>query len=114
MTTAADRRAAWTHEGFEMVVGLEVHVELATRTKLFSGSPNRFGDEPNTNIEYKITRGGFPLKDHYGVQRLTPTADGGTKIDYTIAFNTAIPGMAGLVAKQLTAALSKGLPKLVP
>jgi uncharacterized protein YndB with AHSA1/START domain len=70
--------------------------------------------EPNTNIEYKITRGGFPLKDHYGVQRLTPTADGGTKIDYTIAFNTAIPGMAGLVAKQLTAALSKGLPKLVP
>jgi aspartyl-tRNA(Asn)/glutamyl-tRNA(Gln) amidotransferase subunit B len=24
---------------------------LATRTKLFSGSPNRFGDEPNTNID---------------------------------------------------------------
>ena len=34
-----------------MVVGLEVHVELATRTKLFSASPNRFGDEPNTNID---------------------------------------------------------------
>jgi Asp-tRNA(Asn)/Glu-tRNA(Gln) amidotransferase B subunit len=29
----------------------EVHVELATATKLFSGSPNRFGDEPNTNID---------------------------------------------------------------
>ena len=43
--------AAWTHEGFEMVVGLEVHVELATETKLFSGSPNRFGDDPNTNID---------------------------------------------------------------
>lgn len=41
----------WRHEGYEMVVGLEVHVELATRTKLFSGSPNRFGDEPNTNID---------------------------------------------------------------
>src|SRR5215208_3765802 len=41
----------WTHEGYEMVVGLEVHVELATRTKLFSGSPNRFGDEPNSNID---------------------------------------------------------------
>lgn len=38
-------------EGWEMVIGLEVHVELATRTKLFSGSPNRFGDEPNTNID---------------------------------------------------------------
>lgn len=42
---------SWTFNGYEMVVGLEVHVELATRTKLFSGSPNRFGDEPNTNID---------------------------------------------------------------
>ena len=41
----------WSLRGYEMVVGLEVHVELATRTKLFSGSPNRFGDEPNTNID---------------------------------------------------------------
>ena len=41
----------WTLRGYEMVVGLEVHVELATRTKLFSASPNRFGDEPNTNID---------------------------------------------------------------
>ncbi len=38
-------------DGYEMVVGLEVHVELATKTKLFSSSPNRFGDEPNTNID---------------------------------------------------------------
>lgn len=37
--------------GWEMIVGLEVHVELATATKLFSGSPNRFGDEPNVNID---------------------------------------------------------------
>ena len=37
--------------GWELVVGLEVHVELATRTKLFSASPNRFGDEPNIHID---------------------------------------------------------------
>ncbi len=36
---------------WELVVGLEVHVELATETKMFSASPNRFGDEPNTNID---------------------------------------------------------------
>ncbi len=36
---------------WQMVVGLEVHVELATATKLFSASANRFGDEPNTNID---------------------------------------------------------------
>ena len=35
---------------WEIVVGLEVHVELATNTKLFSHAPNRFGDAPNTNI----------------------------------------------------------------
>ena len=48
---SSDTTADWTFEGYEMVVGLEVHVELATRTKLFSASPNRFGDEPNTNID---------------------------------------------------------------
>ncbi len=33
-----------------MVVGLEVHCELATATKLFCGCRNAFGDEPNVNI----------------------------------------------------------------
>ena len=34
---------------FETVVGLEVHVELKTNSKIFSPSPNKFGSEPNTN-----------------------------------------------------------------
>ncbi len=33
---------------YDLVVGLEVHVQLLTRTKLFCGCPNRFGEEPNT------------------------------------------------------------------
>ena len=37
-------------EGWEMVIGLETHVELATATKLFCGCRNRFGDAPNTNV----------------------------------------------------------------
>jgi len=37
-------------DGWEIVIGLEVHCELATRTKLFCGCPNLFGDEPNTNV----------------------------------------------------------------
>ncbi|MFZ4515858.1 MAG: Asp-tRNA(Asn)/Glu-tRNA(Gln) amidotransferase subunit GatB [Acidimicrobiia bacterium] len=37
-------------ERFEPVIGLEVHVELATATKLFCGCPNTFGAEPNTNV----------------------------------------------------------------
>lgn len=37
-------------EGWGLVVGLEVHAELATATKLFCGCPNQFGSEPNTNV----------------------------------------------------------------
>ena len=33
---------------WEVVIGLEVHVQLNTNTKIFSGSPNAFGAEPNT------------------------------------------------------------------
>ncbi len=36
--------------GWEMVIGLEVHCELKTTTKLFCGCPNMFGDQPNTNV----------------------------------------------------------------
>jgi aspartyl-tRNA(Asn)/glutamyl-tRNA(Gln) amidotransferase subunit B len=35
---------------YEPVIGLEVHVELATATKLFCGCANEFGAEPNTNV----------------------------------------------------------------
>jgi aspartyl-tRNA(Asn)/glutamyl-tRNA(Gln) amidotransferase subunit B len=35
---------------WETVIGLEVHVELATGTKLFCGCPNAFGAEPNTSV----------------------------------------------------------------
>jgi aspartyl-tRNA(Asn)/glutamyl-tRNA(Gln) amidotransferase subunit B len=35
---------------YEPVVGLEVHVQLLTRTKIFCGCSTRFGDPPNTNV----------------------------------------------------------------
>ena len=57
-------------EGWELVVGLEVHVELATKTKLFSASPNRFGDEPNTNID-PVTLGlpgALPVLNEHAVE----------------------------------------------
>lgn len=37
-------------EQFEVVIGLEVHVELNTKTKMFCGCKNEFGNEPNTNV----------------------------------------------------------------
>src|SRR5579859_5720054 len=35
---------------YEPVIGLEVHVQLLTRTKIFCGCENKFGAEPNSNI----------------------------------------------------------------
>ena len=43
MTTTTPR--VW-----ETVIGLEVHCELATASKLFCGCANEFGDEPNTHV----------------------------------------------------------------
>jgi len=49
--TATEPRAAaerWA-ESYEMVVGLEVHVQLATCTKIFCNCSTAFGDAPNSN-----------------------------------------------------------------
>ena len=37
-------------EQFDPVMGLEVHVELNTATKMFCGCANEFGGEPNTQV----------------------------------------------------------------
>ena len=38
------------YDAYEIVVGLEVHAQLLTRTKLFCGDSASFGGEPNTHI----------------------------------------------------------------
>jgi aspartyl-tRNA(Asn)/glutamyl-tRNA(Gln) amidotransferase subunit B len=35
---------------YEAVIGLEVHAELLTDSKIFSSAPAKFGSSPNTNI----------------------------------------------------------------
>jgi aspartyl-tRNA(Asn)/glutamyl-tRNA(Gln) amidotransferase subunit B len=37
-------------ERYELVVGLEVHAQLNTASKAYSGDPNAYGDHPNTNV----------------------------------------------------------------
>ena len=38
-----------THDAYEPVIGLEIHVQLATATKMFCGCELSFGDPPNTH-----------------------------------------------------------------
>lgn len=56
---------------WKAVIGLEVHAELNTRSKLFSGAPNRFGDEPNMNISEVCTGqpGSLPVLNREAVRK---------------------------------------------
>lgn len=38
------------HEGWQAVIGIECHVELKTKSKMFCACPNEFGAEPNTKV----------------------------------------------------------------
>ena len=55
---------------YETVIGLEVHCELRTATKLFCGCPNAFGDEPNTNVCPVCLGlpGSLPVVNHQAVE----------------------------------------------
>ena len=45
---------------YETVIGLEVHVELATKTKIFCGCSTAFGAEPNTDMPGVYRYAGLP------------------------------------------------------
>jgi aspartyl-tRNA(Asn)/glutamyl-tRNA(Gln) amidotransferase subunit B len=49
-STALDLAAPELIARYEPVIGLEVHVQLATATKIFCGCPTGFGASPNTNV----------------------------------------------------------------
>nr|AGC71205.1 aspartyl-tRNA(Asn) amidotransferase subunit B amidotransferase subunit B [uncultured bacterium A1Q1_fos_568] len=51
MRTDASSVGSVDLQQWEVVIGLEVHAELSTRTKLFSSATNEFGGEPNTHID---------------------------------------------------------------
>lgn len=59
------------HNDWEAVIGLEIHAELNTKSKLFSVAPNRFGDEPNTNITEVCTGqpGALPVLNKEAVRK---------------------------------------------
>jgi aspartyl-tRNA(Asn)/glutamyl-tRNA(Gln) amidotransferase subunit B len=49
-SSALDLATAEALARYESVIGLEVHVQLATATKIFCGCPTGFGAPPNTNV----------------------------------------------------------------
>jgi aspartyl-tRNA(Asn)/glutamyl-tRNA(Gln) amidotransferase subunit B len=72
------------YDNWETVIGLEIHTELNTKSKLFSVAPNRFGDEPNTNITEVCTGqpGALPVLNKEAVKKAVQF---GCAIDATIS-----------------------------
>lgn len=56
---------------WETIIGLEIHAELNTKSKLFSSAANHFGDEPNTNITEVCTGqpGSLPVLNEEAVRK---------------------------------------------
>ena len=69
---------------YDIVIGLEVHVQLATRTKMFCRCSTRFGDPPNTNTCPVCTGlpGSLPVMNRQAFQLALRTA---------VALNCEIP-----------------------
>jgi len=78
-----------SRERYEMVVGLEVHVQLKTRTKAFCGCSTDFGAPPNVNTcpVCLALPGALPVLNEHAVQLATRAAMGlGCKIDPVSVF----------------------------
>jgi len=72
------------YSDWEPVIGLEIHVQLNTKSKLFSSAPNRFGDEPNVNITDVCTGqpGTLPVLNKEAVRKA---------VQFGCAVNATIP-----------------------
>jgi len=78
-----------SHERYEMVVGLEVHVQLKTRTKAFCGCSADFGAPPNVNTcpVCLALPGALPVLNEHAVELAVRAALGlGCKIDPVSVF----------------------------
>jgi aspartyl-tRNA(Asn)/glutamyl-tRNA(Gln) amidotransferase subunit B len=58
-------------EGWEAVIGLEVHVQLKTASKLFSASSAAFGDEANSNTDPTVLGlpGSLPVLNRHAIRQ---------------------------------------------
>ncbi len=63
-------------DGYEMVIGLEVHCQLKTATKLFSAASTNFGDAPNANTDAVCLGlpGALPVCNQHAIELATRAA----------------------------------------
>ncbi|MCY1128555.1 Asp-tRNA(Asn)/Glu-tRNA(Gln) amidotransferase subunit GatB [Frigidibacter sp. RF13] len=77
-------------EDWELVIGLEVHAQVASKAKLFSGASTEFGSEPNSNVAFvdAAMPGMLPVINEFCVAQAVRTGLGlKAAINLTSAFD---------------------------
>ncbi|MCH2547694.1 MAG: Asp-tRNA(Asn)/Glu-tRNA(Gln) amidotransferase subunit GatB [Alphaproteobacteria bacterium] len=75
---------------WEMVIGLEVHAQVQSKSKLFSGSPTTYGAEPNENVSLvdAAMPGMLPVINEFVIEQAVRTGLGlGAKINHRSVFD---------------------------
>ena len=69
--------AGFQHE-WEMVIGMEVHAQIASNAKLFSGASTKFGNEPNSNVSFldAAMPGMLPVINEFCIEQAVRTGLG--------------------------------------
>ena len=60
---------------WELVIGLEVHAQVSSNAKLFSGASTQFGAEPNSNVAFvdSAMPGMLPVINEYCIEQAVRT-----------------------------------------
>ncbi len=69
---------AGAREDWELVIGMEVHAQVSSNAKLFSGASTKFGAEPNSNVAFvdAAMPGMLPVINEYCVEQAVRTGLG--------------------------------------
>ncbi len=76
--TPKPARIAGAKEDWELVIGMEVHAQVTSKAKLFSGASTTFGAEPNSNVAFvdAAMPGMLPVINEYCVEQAVRTGLG--------------------------------------
>jgi aspartyl-tRNA(Asn)/glutamyl-tRNA(Gln) amidotransferase subunit B len=84
------KKIAGAKHDWELVIGLEVHAQVTSNAKLFSGASTTFGAEPNANVAFvdAAMPGMLPVINRYCVEQAVRTGLGlNAEINLTSAFD---------------------------
>jgi aspartyl-tRNA(Asn)/glutamyl-tRNA(Gln) amidotransferase subunit B len=77
-TSPEPKVIAGAKDDWELVIGMEIHAQVATNAKLFSGASTLFGSEPNSNVAFvdAAMPGMLPVINEYCVEQAVRTGLG--------------------------------------